>query len=195
MRTTASETANKLPLPALSNLHNPDWVAKVLGFHALYDVPVMPFGSRDNSFSHMTDERVVLRLGLIVEEVKELFKDGFGIDLIINYQVKDGTDAAAYPHQFGEGEMLKAFRRGKMDGTTERNGVEVADAGGDIVYVVIGMLIEMGFDLRAVIDEIHAANLTKIGDDGKPIMREDGKVLKGPNYHAPNIAAALGLEV
>lgn len=195
MRSTASEIASKLPLPALAGLHNPDWVAKVLGFHHTYNVPIQPFGSTDNSFNHMTDERVVLRLGLVVEEVKELFKDGFGIDLVVNYMVKDGTDPAAYPHQFGEGELHKAFKRGEMDGTTERNGVEVADASGDIVYVLIGMLIEMGFDLRPVIDEIHAANLTKIGEDGKPIMREDGKVLKGPNYHAPNIATTLGLEV
>lgn len=195
-RTTAVQSALGMTLPVLAarSVTSPDFVEKVLGFHHLYDVPIQPFGSTDRKFQHMTNARLAMRLGLIVEEVKELFKDGLGIDLIVNYTVPDGLDRNAYPHQFGESDLLKALDRGEMDGTTERDGAEVADAGGDIVYVVIGMLIEMGYDIRAVIDEIHAANMTKLGDNGLPILREDGKVLKGPHYHAPNIPATLGFD-
>ena len=48
-----------------------------------------------------------------------------------------------------------------------------------------------GIDLDAVLDEVHASNMTKLGADGRPIRRADGKVLKGPGYRPPDIAAVL----
>ena len=48
-----------------------------------------------------------------------------------------------------------------------------------------------GIDLDAVLDEVHASNMTKLGADGRPIRRADGKVLKGPDYRPPDIAAVL----
>lgn len=68
---------------------------------------------------------------------------------------------------------------------------EVADALGDLVYVIYGMAIEMGINLGAVLEEIQESNMSKLGEDGLPIYREDGKVLKGPNFHKPNITRAL----
>lgn len=79
------------------------------------------------------------------------------------------------------------------DAIVNRDVVEVADALGDIVYLAHGMAIEFGIDLDAVLAEIHASNMSKLGEDGKPILREDGKVLKGPNYFKPNLAKVLGL--
>ena len=78
--------------------------------------------------------------------------------------------------------------------STQQNLVEMADALGDIVYVCFGMALEMGVNLTAVLQEIHASNLTKLDESGQPIYREDGKVLKGPNYIKPQLARVLGLE-
>lgn len=69
--------------------------------------------------------------------------------------------------------------------------VEVADALGDLVYVIYGAALVWGIDLSAVVSEIHRSNMTKLGADHKPVYREDGKILKGPNYRPPDIAGLL----
>ena len=71
--------------------------------------------------------------------------------------------------------------------------VEIADALGDMAYIIAGTALEYGIPLDRVLDEIHRANMSKLGADGKPVKREDGKVIKGPNYTPPNIRAALWL--
>lgn len=63
----------------------------------------------------------------------------------------------------------------------------------DILYVVYGTALHYGVDLDAVVAEVHRANMSKLGDDGKPLRRADGKVLKGPNYRPPDVAGVLGL--
>lgn len=72
-----------------------------------------------------------------------------------------------------------------------RDIVEIADAFTDMLYLCYGAALEFGFDADACFAEVHRANMSKLGLDGKPIFREDGKVLKGPNYMPPNIAAVL----
>lgn len=52
----------------------------------------------------------------------------------------------------------------------------------DILYVVHGIFYRMGIDADAVFKKVHEANLTKLGDDGKPVRREDGKIIKSENY-------------
>tara|TARA_R110002094_G_scaffold1742_5_gene7427 strand:- start:24 stop:410 length:387 start_codon:yes stop_codon:yes gene_type:complete len=71
--------------------------------------------------------------------------------------------------------------------------VEVADALGDMLYILCGTIIEHGMrdKIEEVFNEIQRSNMSKLGGDGKPIYREDGKVLKGPNYFKPNIASIL----
>ena len=71
--------------------------------------------------------------------------------------------------------------------------VEVADALGDMLYILCGTIIEHGMQdkIEAVFNEIQRSNMSKLGADGKPIYREDGKVMKGPNYFKPNIGAIL----
>lgn len=69
--------------------------------------------------------------------------------------------------------------------------VGVADALADIVYVAYGTAWVYGIDLDAVLDEVHRSNMTKLGADGRPVRRADGKVLKGPDYRAPDVAAVL----
>ena len=71
--------------------------------------------------------------------------------------------------------------------------VEVADALGDMLYILCGTILEHGmqFKIEEVFEEIQRSNMSKLGEDGKPIYREDGKVLKGPNYFKPNIKEIL----
>lgn len=69
--------------------------------------------------------------------------------------------------------------------------VEIADALTDILYVVYGAGHAFGIDLDACYAEVHRSNMSKLGEDGKPIYREDGKVLKGPNYFHPNLKDIL----
>ncbi|NBR73658.1 MAG: hypothetical protein EBT72_04945, partial [Flavobacteriia bacterium] len=82
-------------------------------------------------------------------------------------------------------EYLEAAQAGDL--------VEVADALGDMLYILCGTIISHGFQekIEAVFDEIQRSNMSKLGKDGKPIYREDGKVMKGPGYFKPNIAALL----
>jgi predicted HAD superfamily Cof-like phosphohydrolase len=71
--------------------------------------------------------------------------------------------------------------------------VEVADALGDLLYILCGTIIEHGLQhkIEEVFEEIQRSNMSKLGADGEPIYREDGKVLKGPNYFKPDIEAIL----
>lgn len=57
----------------------------------------------------------------------------------------------------------------------------------DILYVVLGAGVMLDLPLEEVFRRTHLSNMTKVGDDGLPLHREDGKVLKGPNYKAPNL--------
>lgn len=65
--------------------------------------------------------------------------------------------------------------------------VEVADALTDLLYVVYGAGHAFGIDLDECFDEVHESNMSKLGENGRPLYREDGKVLKGPNYFPPNL--------
>ncbi|MEO9571387.1 MAG: nucleoside triphosphate pyrophosphohydrolase family protein [Polaribacter sp.] len=80
-----------------------------------------------------------------------------------------------------------------LDAANNNDLVEVADALGDMLYILCGTIIEHGMQdkIEEVFNEIQRSNMSKLGKDGKPIYREDGKVLKGPNYFKPNIAEIL----
>ena len=69
--------------------------------------------------------------------------------------------------------------------------VEIADAIGDILYVTAQQATTIGMPVDALLREIQRSNLSKLGEDGKPIYREDGKVLKGPNFSEPDILSVL----
>ena len=74
------------------------------------------------------------------------------------------------------------------------NLVEVADALADMVYVIYGTACEYGIPLNDVLAEVHRSNMSKLGVDGRPVLRDDGKVLKGPAYSPPDVAAVLRTE-
>ena len=57
----------------------------------------------------------------------------------------------------------------------------------DLVYVCYQYAANMGWDLDEAMFRVHQSNMSKLDEEGKPIYREDGKVLKGPNYKPPNL--------
>ena len=81
----------------------------------------------------------------------------------------------------------------KFEATHESDMVEVADGLADIQYVTHGAALEWGIPLEKVFREVHRSNMSKVGPDGKAIFREDGKILKGPNFAPPMIAEILEL--
>ena len=71
--------------------------------------------------------------------------------------------------------------------------VEVADALADLVYVVIGAAITYGIPFDAIFKEVQRSNMSKLNKHGMPIYRDDGKVLKGPNFTEPDIKGILDI--
>ena len=69
----------------------------------------------------------------------------------------------------------------------EKNLKEIADSLTDILYVTYGAGHAFGIDLDKCFDEVQRSNMSKLGEDGKPIYNEYGKVMKGPNYFEPNL--------
>jgi len=139
--------------------------ALVRQFHETYALPVV------TDAPEVDRDRIHMRMALVAEELAELVE-------------------AVYGEQAGA-EISAAFTRAVAADDGTRDTVEAADALGDLVYVVYRMALECGIPLDAVLAEIQASNLSKLGDDGKPIYREDGKVLKGPGYFPPDIAKVL----
>ncbi|MCV7004419.1 hypothetical protein BHQ23_22215 [Mycobacterium gordonae] len=73
--------------------------------------------------------------------------------------------------------------------------VALADALADIAYVTYGAALTYGIDLDAVLREIHRSNMSKLGPDGRPVMRSDGKVLKPITYRRPDVKAVLAVQL
>ncbi len=151
--------------PAIPDSRDPE--ALVRQFHATYNLPVV------TDSPNVDRERVHMRMGLIAEEFAEL------VGAVYGTKARSGIEAA--------------FEQAVKEDDGTRDTVESADALGDLVYVIYGMALEMGIPMRDVLAEIQASNLSKLGADGKPIYREDGKVLKGPGFFSPDIAKVLGL--
>ena len=89
--------------------------------------------------------------------------------------------------------LMKEENEEYLEAANANDLVEVADALGDMLYILAGTIIEHGmqYKIAEVFDEIQRSNMSKLGEDGHPIFREDGKVLKGPNYFKPNIGEIL----
>ncbi len=80
-------------------------------------------------------------------------------------------------------EYVAAAEAGDLEG--------VADALADMTYVIYGTACEYGIPLDDVLNEVHRSNMSKLGADGQPVRRDDGKVLKGPAYSPPDVARIL----
>jgi predicted HAD superfamily Cof-like phosphohydrolase len=90
-------------------------------------------------------------------------------------------------------ELMKEENEEYLEAVQNNDIIEIADALGDMLYILCGTILEHGLQhkIEAVFDEIQRSNMSKLGEDGKPIYREDGKVMKGPNYFKPNFEAIL----
>lgn len=90
-------------------------------------------------------------------------------------------------------ELMKEENEEYKEAVKNNDLVEVADALGDMLYILCGTIIEHGLQhkIEAVFEEIQRSNMSKLGEDGKPIYREDGKILKGSNYSKPDIKKVL----
>jgi len=141
--------------------------ALVRRFHHIYGLPVQTDGAS------LERESLSMRMSLIAEEFAELVGAVYG--------------------EAARGEVEAAYERAAAADDGRRDTVEAADALADLVYVVYGMALETGIDLAAVLAEVQRSNMSKLGADGKPIYREDGKVLKGPGYFPPDIVGVLGI--
>ena len=89
--------------------------------------------------------------------------------------------------------LMKEENEEYLEAVKNNDLVETADALGDMLYILCGTIIEHGMQdkIEEVFEEIQRSNMSKLGEDGKPIYREDGKILKGPNYFKPNIKDIL----
>lgn len=84
----------------------------------------------------------------------------------------------------GSGELAESIRNLDLVG--------IADGIADLLYVTLGTAVSYGLDAEALVAEAHRSNMSKLGADGEPIYREDGKVLKGPNFFEPDFASVIG---
>ncbi|MFG2307095.1 MazG nucleotide pyrophosphohydrolase domain-containing protein [Streptomyces sp. NPDC048566] len=122
---------------------------------------------------------------------------GSPASLVREFHRAFGLDVRTVP---GEVAPALAEHRGALLAEEAAEVAEVSVAGpldrlahelADVVYVAYGTALVHGIDLDAVISEIHRANMTKIGPDGRIARRADGKVLKGDHYRAPDVADVL----
>ena len=74
----------------------------------------------------------------------------------------------------------------------DRDPVEILDGLVDLTYVVLGAALDCGFDLDAAFEEVHLSNMSKLLPDGTVLRRDDGKVLKGPNFTPPDLRKLAG---
>tara|TARA_Y100001973_G_scaffold88350_1_gene133439 strand:+ start:258 stop:638 length:381 start_codon:yes stop_codon:yes gene_type:complete len=125
--------------------------------------------------------------------------DGTNFELVEDFMEAMGQDVNVVP-TFPE-EEIQRLRLDLIEEELDelhyaidnKDMVEIADALGDLLYVVYGAGHAFGIDLDECFKEIHASNMSKLGPDGKPIKREDGKVLKPDTFFPPDLKSILGL--
>lgn len=128
-----------------------------------------------------------LKLQKQIASVKE-FHNAFGIENNYSPIADIGLEGALLRY-----ELIREENEEYLEACREGNLVEIADALGDQLYILCGTILRHGLQhkIEEVFDEIHRSNMSKLGADGKPIYREDGKVLKGPSYFKPDIQKIL----
>lgn len=118
----------------------------------------------------------------------ELFHNSFGLGVSEKMRANLGYDKNKLRFN-----LMEEENKEYLEAANNNDLVEVADALGDMLYILCGTILEHGmqYKIGEVFEEIQKSNMSKLGADGKPIYREDGKVLKGPNYFKPNIRQVL----
>lgn len=135
-------------------------------FHEAFGHPV------SDTLTEQTEELRLLRVRLVFEEAIEL-AEALGVDVSVR------------PTRFEHRLSVEVL------GGVSPDMVEAADALGDLEYVTHGASLVFGIPQARTFEEIHRSNMSKLGEDGKPIYREDGKVLKGPNFSPPDLVRVM----
>lgn len=107
-----------------------------------------------------------------------------------------GQENGKYPRPLDEHEfnlrhsLMQEENDEYLEACFKNSLVEIADALGDQLYILCGTILKHGMQhiIEDVFNEIQASNMSKLGEDGKPVLREDGKILKGPGYFRPNLS-------
>lgn len=116
------------------------------------------------NFKHPIDEQwtvklLELRMNLIREESNEVIEE------FVN--------------------MIMDLERGKPVSTVQK--INLLKELCDLQYVLSGAAVALGLDIQTAFNRVHHSNMSKLGEDGKPVYREDGKIIKGPDYIPPNL--------
>jgi predicted HAD superfamily Cof-like phosphohydrolase len=116
------------------------------------------------------------------------FHTAFGIEN--NYEPTSDLPAEVNQLRY---KLMREENEEYLEATGNNDIVEIADALGDQLYILCGTILKHGLQdkIGEVFREIQRSNMSKLGADGKPIYREDGKVLKGENYFRPDIKSIL----
>jgi predicted HAD superfamily Cof-like phosphohydrolase len=119
-----------------------------------------------------------------VKEFHQTFRIGFNEQPIAS--LGEGKSRLRY-------NLMKEENEEYLQAVQDNDLTEIADALGDMLYILCGTIIEHGLQdkIEAIFAEIQRSNMSKLDGNGKPIYREDGKVIKGPNYSKPNFEAIL----
>ncbi|NNC82106.1 MAG: nucleoside triphosphate pyrophosphohydrolase family protein [Flavobacteriales bacterium] len=125
-----------------------------------------------------------------IEHVRD-FHDAFGIE-------NSGSPTVSLPPEEIDlrYKLMREENEEYLDAAKSGDLIEVADALGDMLYILCGTILKHGLQhkIEAIYEEIQRSNMSKLGPGGIPIYREDGKVMKGPDYFKPDIQAILDRE-
>ena len=118
----------------------------------------------------------------------QLFHESFGLTI----NEKPSADLGETIHMLRYN-LMKEENEEYLEAVMNNDTIEIADALGDMLYILCGTILSHGlqYKIEAVFDEIQRSNMSKLGPDGKPIYREDGKVMKGPSYFKPDFSSIL----
>ena len=122
-----------------------------------------------------------------IDQVKE-FAEAFNIKY--SKEMNPNLDQSTIDLRF---RLMEEENLEYLEAAKNNDIVEIADALGDILYILCGTILAHGLQHKIVevFNEIQRSNMSKLDVNGKPVFREDGKILKGPNYFKPNIKDIL----
>lgn len=117
------------------------------------------------------------------------------LESVEEFHNKFGQENGESPRLISHGEynlrhsLMREENDEYLDACAAKDLVEVADALGDQLYILCGTILKHGMQhvIEDVFNEIQASNMSKLGEDGKPMFRMDGKILKGPNFFRPDL--------
>jgi predicted HAD superfamily Cof-like phosphohydrolase len=124
------------------------------------------------------------------------------IEAVEKFHNAFGQDNGKYPRPLTEDEyelrhsLMQEENNEYLDACDENSLVQIADALGDQLYILCGTILRHGMQhiIEDVFDEIQASNMSKLGADGKPVLRDDGKILKGPGYFKPDLSKFIEIK-